>query len=275
MTINHDFRAKLQAKPGAKKEVYGGGSKNYNKNLLAPIAYTNGLVFPYTPAIQVGHAQVDYSQYNLPQTNFDYMAFIRRASPTMSVTAPFTANNMEEARYLLATIHFLRTTTMTYFGRENTQRRGTPPPILLFSAYGPYMFEKIPVVIRTVSFGLEQDVDYVPAGFEPNTYPKGTPEEVRDEKRLQELAVIDTSIDNDYGVAELEERKKLKEKVKGSIKSIEQAISKSYVPAVLNVFMDLVYAPVPSTVRDGFNLDKFRDGSYLKGSNRDGSKGFI
>ena len=96
-----------------------------------------------------------------------------------------------------------------------------------------------------------------------------------DEKRLQELAVIDTSIDNDYGVAELEERKKLKEKVKGSIKSIEQAISKSYVPAVLNVFMDLVYAPVPSTVRDGFNLDKFRDGSYLKGNNRDGSKGFI
>jgi hypothetical protein len=273
MTINHDFRAKLQAKPGAKKEVYGGGSKNYNENLLAPIAYTNGLVFPYTPAIQVGHAQVDYSQYNLPQTNFDYMAFIRRASPTMSVTAPFTANNMEEARYLLATIHFLRTVTMTYFGRQNQERRGTPPPILLFSAYGPYMFEKIPVVIRTVSFGLEQDVDYVPAGFEPAAVP--TKDLSPDERRLQELQVIDTSIDNDYGVAELEERKKLKEKVKGSIRNVEDAISKSYVPAVLNLFMDLVYAPVPSTVRNGFNLESFRNGKYIKGQNSNGSKGFI
>ena len=87
MTINHDFRAKLQAKPLAKQEVYGGGSKDYRKNLLAPIAYTNGLVFPYTPAIQVSHAQVDYSQYNLLQTNFDYYAFVRRASPTFSVTS--------------------------------------------------------------------------------------------------------------------------------------------------------------------------------------------
>jgi len=270
MTINQDFRAKLQAKPGAKQEVYGGGSKDYRKNLLAPIAYTNGLVFPYTPAIQVAHAQVDYSQYSLPQTNFDYMAFVRRASPTMSVTAPFTANNMEEARYMLATIHFLRSVTMTYFGIENRERRGTPPPVLLFSAYGPYMFERIPVIIRTVSFGLEQDVDYIPAGFMPNDLPMSN-----DEKRLQELAVIDTSIDNDYGVAELEERKKLKEKVKGNIKSIEQAVAKSYVPAVLNIFIDLVYAPTPSTIRNGFNLDKFRDGSWLKGGNKDGSKGFI
>lgn len=270
MTINHDFRAKLQAKPLAKQEIYGGGSKDYRKNLLAPIAYTNGLVFPYTPAIQVSHAQVDYSQYNLLQTNFDYYAFVRRASPTFSVTAPFTANNLEEARYLLAVFHFLRSVTMTYFGSKNLARRGTPPPVLLFSAYGPYMFERVPVLIRTVSFGLEQDVDYIPCGYGPENLPMNN-----DEKRLQELAVIDTSIDNDYGVAELEERKKLKEKVKGNIKSVEQGVSKSFVPSLLNVFIELVYAPTPSTVRDGFNLDTFRDGSWLKGGNRDGSKGFI
>ena len=49
MTINHDFRAKLQAKPGAKKEVYGGGSKNYNENLLAPIACCSWVEMCYTP----------------------------------------------------------------------------------------------------------------------------------------------------------------------------------------------------------------------------------
>lgn len=242
MTITNDFRAKLQAKPGAIREVYG--IKNDSANLLGPIARSNGMIMPYTPAIQVNQAVVDYAQYNLPQTNFDYFAFSRRSSPTFSVTAPYTAQDQEEARYMLAVIHFLRTVTMSYYGIQNKEKRGIPPPVLLFSAYGPYMYEKIPVLVRNVSFGLDQEIDYVPAGSMLNVA----------NNDLQELITQEQGgVLNEQG-------------------TIDAALAKSYVPTVLTIFMDLVYAPIPSKARDEFNLDDFRKGRYL---GEPGTGGFI
>jgi len=70
--ISNDFRAKLQAKD---PKFYGeGGMFNY-ENILNPIRQSNGMIMPYTPMIQVTHAQVEYKQYNLPQTNFEYYAY--------------------------------------------------------------------------------------------------------------------------------------------------------------------------------------------------------
>ena len=54
--------------------------------------------------------------------------------------------------------------------------------------------------------------------------------------------------------------------------SIEKAIQQTYVPAVLNIFMDVVYAPIPAEYRRHFNLDKFKSGEYI---NKKGFKGFI
>lgn len=242
--INNDYRAILQAKSGGKEKVYG---ERKQDNILWPLWQTNGMLMPYTPAIQVSHTQVDYSQYNLPQTNFDYFAFSRRSSPALSITAPYTANDYEEARYMLAVIHFLRSVTMTYFGVENTKYRGLPPPVLLFSAYGSFMYDKVPVLIRNVSFGLEQDVDYVPAG-------KGSNERAPQYSGIDGPAV--TPADNDP-------------------LAFDRHIAKSFVPAVLNIFMDVVYAPIPATVRDKFDLDKFTSGEYVKDGNENGENGFI
>ena len=85
MTVKHDFRARIQAKPhpDAKARLYG--SKNPAVNVIAPLWSTNGMLIPYTPAIQVTWASVEYSQYSLPQTNFDYFAFTKRNSPMLSV----------------------------------------------------------------------------------------------------------------------------------------------------------------------------------------------
>ncbi len=239
--IKHDFRAILQAKPDARDEVYGPAGE---ENLLAPIRRTNGLLMPYTPSIQVMHTAVEYAQYNLPQTNFDYYAFARRASPTLSVVAPMTAQDKDEARYLLAVIHFLRAVSMSYYGRENNIRRGIAPPTLLFSAYGKYMFDKVPMLLRSVSFGLDADVDYVSAA--PSEPGSDMPPDLA-------ARYPDT----------------------GGLGAIDELAEKSYVPAQMAIMMELVYAPVPSTIRDNFNLNKFRTGEYLKDGNDDGSKGFI
>tara|TARA_Y100000590_G_scaffold113968_1_gene129838 strand:+ start:8722 stop:9489 length:768 start_codon:yes stop_codon:yes gene_type:complete len=247
MTVRKDFRARIQAKPGAKDRIYG--PKNPFTNVIAPLWTTNGMIMPYTPAIQVTHTSVEYSQYSLPQTNFDYFAFSKRNSPMLSVTATFTAQNQAEARYMLAVLHFLRAVTMNYYGRQNGDLRGINPPTLLFSAYGPYMYDRVPMLIRNVSFGLDQDVDYISCEAEPdNQIDSETGYGMYTSKEADAndgFAGTSPNVDSTPAA------------------NLEAQIGQSYVPAVLAMFMELVYAPTPSKMRDEFNLEKFKSGQYI------------
>ena len=179
-------------------------------------------MFPYTPMIQVQHATVNYGSYDLAHTNYDYFAYQKTSSPSATVTGVFGAHTEEEAEYMLAAIHFLRTVTKSNFGASDPNR-GTPPPKLAFSAYGDAMFNRTPVYIRTVAFGLDQDVDYVP---------------VRGANRTSRPGFANATMDD--------------------------MLQNSYVPLVLNLFVDIMVAPNPSKLRDEFNLEEFRKGGLLK-----------
>ena len=130
----------------------------------------------------------------------------------------------------MAAIHFLRTVTKSNFGVSDPNR-GTPPPKLAFSAYGDAMFNRTPVYIRTVAFGLDQDVDYVP---------------------VRQGSIVG---DGRPGGG-----------------SLDDMLKNSYVPLVLNLFVDIMVAPNPSKLRDEFRLDApprsgledFRKGKLLK-----------
>jgi hypothetical protein len=257
MTVKKDFRARIQAKPGARQRVYG--SRNPATNVIAPLWSTNGMLMPYTPAIQVTHTSVEYSQYSLPQTPFDYFAFSKRNSPILSVTATYTAQNELEARYVLAVLHFLRAITMNYYGRQNGDLRGINPPTLLFSAYGPYMYDKVPMLIRNVSFGLDQDVDYISCGSDFNSPISTTG--IRDPGyglyTSQDIDTLERAGMTDSGGYATDYQGG------GFDQNLEDNISKSYVPAVLAMFIELMYAPTPAKMRDEFNLEKFKSGQYI------------
>tara|TARA_B100000073_G_scaffold55330_1_gene40928 strand:+ start:984 stop:1667 length:684 start_codon:yes stop_codon:yes gene_type:complete len=218
-----DYRAKIHTLSSwANYQVYGPKSR---ENILSPLYDTGGVLFPYTPMIQVQHATVNYGQYDLAHTNYDYMAYQRTSSPSATVTGVFGAHTQDEAEYMMAVIHFFRTVTKSAFGGIvsdpfDLQNRGSPPPKLAFSAYGDAMFNKTPIYIRTVAFGLDQDVDYVP---------------VRNASSTGNAS---------YG-------------------SLNKMLENSYVPLVLNIFVDIVVAPNPSRLRDEFNLRDFRSGKLL------------
>ena len=219
-----DYRAKFQAlgqDEPSKTLVYGERkSLAYgaeNDNILAPLWDTDGLMFPYTPMIQMQHSNVAFGQYDLPHTNYDYMAYSKTQSPSMTVTGTFGAHTEPEARYMIAAIHFFRVVSKSNFGLSDP-KRGTPPPKLAFSAYGPAMFNRVPVYIRSVSFGLDQDVDYVPI--------------------TSGLGETGDGVLDNY-------------------------LAKSYLPLVLNIFVDAVVSPNPSQLRDEFNLEDFRTGKLL------------
>ena len=219
-----DYRAKIQPMGktnGAMELILG---PNNSSNILQPLWKTQGLMFPYTPMIQVQHANVGYGQFDLAHTNYDYFAYQRTSSPTATVTGVFGAHTQEEAEYMMAAIHFLRVVTKSNFGIQD-ENRGTPPPKLAFSAYGDAMFNRTPVYVRTVAFGLDQDVDYVPV--------------------RQGLSIADSRLS-----------------VSGSA-TLDEMLKNSYVPLVLNIFVDIMVAPNPSAIRDEFDLEKFRTGGLL------------
>lgn len=133
-------------------------------NLLAPLALTDGMVWPYTPTINLSQA-AEYTTYDPIHTNNEYYAYARTRAPQIGVAGQFSVQNTDEARYALAAIHFLRTVVKMSFGEES-RNPGTPPPILLFSAYGDYMFNDIPVIVQTYTVDFDQTVNYVRV---PNT----------------------------------------------------------------------------------------------------------
>lgn len=124
----------------------------------------NGIVFPYTPTINVNHS-ANYGTYDINQSVEQPHYYSMTPNVSIQLTAVFTANTAVEAEYMLACMHFLRTSTKSDFGayRNGIRRNdaGTPPPVLVFSGYGTEMFNNIPVIVRSVNFTLPEDVDYV------------------------------------------------------------------------------------------------------------------
>lgn len=134
-----------------------GGSVS-NPTLLEPLAQTDGMIFPYTPSIDFNQ-QVDYSSYDPVHSNQEFYSYVRTKAPVIGVNGKFTVQNTAEAQYAIAAIHFCRTVSKMAFG--NSTNAGTPPPVLLFSAYGDYVFNDINVIMGGFSVTYPEDIDYV------------------------------------------------------------------------------------------------------------------
>lgn len=147
-------RVRLRPKPAAAGLIYGGNG------ILQPLRTTNGLVWPYQPEIQYQQS-VDYKSLQLTHTNQEILSYDHTSAPKFTITGNFTVQNQQEGIYALAAIHFLRTVTKMRFGQDD-DAAGTPPPVLLFDAYGQYMFNQLPVVVTSWSHGLPSEPDYVP-----------------------------------------------------------------------------------------------------------------
>lgn len=140
-------------------------------NILYPLFATNGLLFPYTPTIQFSQ-DVDWKNTDLTHTNYDMSAYSRTPSASISISGKFSVQTTGEGRYLLAALHYLRVVSKMYFGKaeaaKSNGRPGLPPPVLLFSGYGPYMFNDLRVIVKNHSYTLDDTANMVtvttPAG---------------------------------------------------------------------------------------------------------------
>jgi hypothetical protein len=138
-----------------------------NNGILRPLAATNGLMFPYTPTIQF-QAKAAYSSQSTTHANQDYRAYVNTPAMDITVAGPFTAQNHDDAEYMIAALHFLRTVTKMHFGNISDPALGLPPPVLTFNAYGKYMFNNLPVIVTGYNMTFDKNVDYITINVSDN-----------------------------------------------------------------------------------------------------------
>jgi len=128
--------------------------------VLYPLRDSDGVIFPYTPTIDIGY-KANYSHYDLIHSNYRGYFYQNSHIDQIQLKATFTAQDTTEANYLLAVIHFFRSVTKMFYGQD--AERGSPPPLTYLSGLGDYQFNEHPCVVTQFNYNLPADVNYVRA----------------------------------------------------------------------------------------------------------------
>ena len=143
---------------------------NPNNVILNPLSQTKGVVFPYTPSITIAHA-AKYNNQILTHSNYASYFYEHSEIGAIRIQADFTAQNVEEGRYMMAVIQFFRACTKMFFGSDTTPPAGTPPPLVFLNGFGAAYLPNVPCVVTEFSQTMPKEVDYisVPLGGADNS----------------------------------------------------------------------------------------------------------
>jgi len=159
---NGDWRVRISLAEGS---TYLYNAPFLEQGILAPLAATHGVIFPYTPKIDVSY-KATYSSTDLTHSNYTNYFYQSSSVGQVRISGTFTAQDTVEAQYLLAVIHFFRSATKMFYGQD--AQRGAPPPLLFVTGLGEYQFNNHACVLTSFEYNLPADVDYIRAGSPNN-----------------------------------------------------------------------------------------------------------
>jgi len=256
-----DWRVRLRLAPNA-DYLY----KATGPGILAPLAATDGVVFPYTPVIETSY-QAKYDSYDLTHSNYRGYFYKNSTVENITIKGTFTAQDTREAQYLLAVIHFFKSVTKMFYGQD--QQAGTPPPLVYLSGFGKYQFNENPCVVTNFGYSLPNDVDYIRAdGFNniglnmgnrrsQSSGPAiggslGTVVAILD--RLTNAGLKDGSLTNRPSPGQVNQNV-----------ANQTAINSTYVPTKMEISITLLPMQTRNQVSKQFSLKSFANGSLLAG----------
>lgn len=234
--------------------------------ILAPLARTNGVIFPYTPTIETSYT-AKYDTVDLTHSNYRGYFYKNSAIENLNIRCIFTAQDTREAEYLLAVIHFFRSVTKMFYGAKD-KLAGTPPPLVFLSGLGQYQFNNQPCVVSNFQYVLPSDVDYIRAlGF--NNYGinlenrrnqgSGPPAggilgAIGQIKRLSNNGLISSLLGRQRPGSDFQ-----------SNFSRSNYTNSTYVPTRIDIVVTLLPVQTRSQVSTQFNMEEFANGDLLKG----------
>jgi|GEM_PF-3472706 len=158
-------------KPSLAKASIGGDSSDWrvrlsmpqidefsNSPVLKPLVNAGGLVFPFTPTIQLA-GNATYESTAPTHNNYSYFNYVNSAASSITISGPFNVEDALQGEYWLAAVHYLRSITKMFTGES--ANAGNPPPMVYLNGYGDYVFKNIPVVVTGFTVELPQDVAYI------------------------------------------------------------------------------------------------------------------
>lgn len=256
-----DWRVRLSLSPGA-TYLY---NARPDPGILAPLIATDGVIFPYTPAISVQY-NATYDPTELTHSNYKFFTYRGSAVDSVTIGCDFTAQDTFEAQYVLAVIHFFRSITKMFYGQDQNPRNGTPPPLCYLSGLGAFQFDAHPLAITAFTYTLPTDVDYIQAGsdFAPagvnrqNNPAQGKPGE---SSQAQAGAVRMDSGGINPGAT-----------VSSPVWQTTNVGTKeaTYVPTKISLSITAVPIVTRNDISNRFSLEKYATGSLLRGSRNAG-----
>ena len=246
---NSDWRVKLSLAPNA-SYLYN----DPNPGILYPLSITNGVIFPYTPQISTAY-KANYSAYDLTHSNYRGYFYQNSYIDAINISATFTAQDTDDANYLLAVIHFFRSATKMFYGQD--AQRGSPPPLCYLSGLGSYQFNKHPCLIQQFNYTLPADVDYIRAGSVMNL---GT-------NLLGQASRQSVSTFSLFGGLN---RLAAAALTKGALPTVPSAYNPTqdtptYVPTKMEIQLTLLPIQTRQQVSQVFKLQEFANGNQLRG----------
>lgn len=249
-----DWRVRLSLAPGA-TYLYKVGDGQ--AGILNPLQKTNGVIFPYTPAISVTYT-AGYDSSDIVHSNYKVFQYKGSAVDNFQITGDFTAQDTTEANYLLAVIHFFRSVTKMFYGQDENPKNGVPPPLLYLTGLGTYQFDAHPLAVTNFTYSLPTDVDYIRASSQTN-------------QPGQNLSRQQTPVNSDT-------LSKLRTIYNGLTKSQPTWTNQNslinadatYVPTKMQIQLTAVPIVTRNDISNNFSLAKYGTGELLRGTKRSG-----
>lgn len=249
-----DWRVRLSLAPGA-NYLY----KAPNPGILAPLAPapvgTDGVIFPYTPSITVNYA-ANYEPTSLTHTNYKIYQYQGSGVDQVQITGEFTAQDVKEANYVLAVIHFFRTMTKMFYGKDESPKKGTPPPLCYLFGMGAFQFDALPLAITSFNYSLPQDVDYIKT---TGMAAAGTPQP----------PVTNKAVSADRLGPNVEKGGKGAGPNYGAT-TVSESMPTTWVPTKIQLSITCVPIMSRNQVSNYFSLKDYADGTLIRGTTRQG-----
>jgi hypothetical protein len=257
-----DWRVRLQLAPGA-NYLYKAGKDGIDAGILKPLYDTDGVIFPYTPSIETAY-NANYEMYDLTHSNFRGYFYKNSRVNDINIRATFTAQDTQEAGYLLAVIHFFRSVTKMFYGAKDAYR-GAPPPLTYLSGLGAYQFNQHPCVVSQFNYSLPPDVDYIRANA-PNNYGQNM---ITQRSRTGAIATNAGSASLTRLMGTLTKPPVGATATPPSPGMMNQNVNNTsqatYVPTKIEISITLLPINTRSQVSTQFNMKDFASGALIKG----------
>ena len=234
----------------------------YNANppgILGPLAATNGVIFPYTPQINTAY-KANYEQYDLVHSNYRGVYYKNSRVDDLNIRGVFTAQDTREADYLLAVIHFFRSVTKMFYGKD--EQRGSPPPLVYLSGLGMNQFYGHPCVVSSFTYNLPENVDYIRAtnynNYGTDLLSRRTPSKSSGVAGLGASGnrILNAGLEKFFPAS-----KPAPDPVVGSVNNTQLA---NYVPTKMEIDITLIPVQTRSQVSKQFSLKGFANGDLIK-----------